>query len=273
MYLNFEICDRIVYILDGDDVKVGIIGIGIIGKIILKSLTLNYDKEEILISNRTIDKILQYEQIATISSNIEIAKECDYIFLCVHPNQIKKVILQTNNYFKKNTVLLSVAAGVKISDISYLVSNEIIRLMPNTPAKIGEGIILYTKNKHEKILIKMLSPCGMLVLFPEELFDQGSVAMGSLPAYVYYLIDIVVNKIKDFGISELDSKKLVSNTIIGATRLYLSGDNKPSELIEQVCSEGGSTFEGLKCLRESNITEIVNASLNACYKKTKELGK
>lgn len=256
--------------------KIGIIGIGSIGKIILDSLLGVVPSHKIYISNRTIEKILEYEkQEVNISCDNKCVSDCEYIFICVKPNQFKGVIDELASAVKKGTTIISVAAGITSDQIKKLFNKEVnvIRIMPNTPSKIGMGTNLIIKNSKSDEVIRLLRKMGDFFYIEEQQMDLGSTTSGSLPAYAFYFIDSIISSAVKRGMDEELAKSLVCKTVIGAGNMFLKSDKDGQTLISDVCCKGGSTIEGIKVLDTNKEQDILDEMFGACLKQTTELGK
>ena len=176
-------------------------------------------------------------------------------------------------------ILVSMAAGLSCEKISQLAGGEypVIRIMPNTPVSVGEGMILICSNSkvtdgENDEFEELLSEAGKTLFLEESLFDAGSAVSGCGPAFVYMFADALA---KGGNFCGLDSEKalfLATQTLLGAAKLALSSEESPDSLREKVCSPGGSTIAGVATLESAAFRGAVMAALEASYKRTKELG-
>lgn len=153
---------------------------------------------------------------------------------------------------------------------------HLIRIMPNLPAAVGEGMMLYatttaTENEIE-VFSKLMAPSGRLLRIDEELIDAGCALSGCGPAFVYKFIDSLAKGGVEAGLTYEDAKTLAAQTVLGAAKHLLNDDREPDELVDAVCSPGGATIEGVKVLDASDFDEVIGNTVRASFKRTKELG-
>ena len=217
------------------------------------------------------------------SSAIEITEKCDLIFLGVKPNFIEATlneILPTLQKRESQPTLVSMAAGVKIEKIESITSKicPVIRIMPNTPVSVGEGMILYdicpvVTEEIENLFLDVLSSAGKLDKLPEALIDAASALSGCGPAFVFMFIEALSDGAVACGLPREKAQAYAIQTLIGASKLLESSDKHPGELKDAVCSPGGSTIEGVRTLEEGAFRATVTDAVIASFEKTKLLGK
>ncbi len=204
---------------------------------------------------------------------------CEAIVLAIKPQQLP-VLAKNLAPMLKNQLVISIAAGVRLKDLSRWLGNypTIIRAMPNTPAQIQAGVTgLYALHKVSKIQIavadQILSAAGStLWLDSEEKLDAITAISGSGPAYVFYLIEALHEAALTLGLSEQEAKQLSIATFKGASLLAGSSAATVATLRAQVTSKGGTTEQGLLSLENSKVKQaIVLATQKAC-ERAKSLG-
>ncbi len=212
-----------------------------------------------------------------------VAGQARYIFLGVKPqilgavlSELKPLLEQRNDRF----VLVSMAAGVTIERISELLGAEypIIRIMPNTPAAIGEGMILYTANaavtaEEEAAFTQLMQAAGTFDRLPEALIDAGSALSGCGPAFVYLFIEALADGAVECGLPRDKALRYAAQTVKGAAQMVLTDGRHPGELKDAVCSPGGSTIVGVHTLEDGAFRGAVMGAVQAAFDRTKELGK
>lgn len=210
----------------------------------------------------------------------EIVNTCDLIFLGVKP-QILPEVAQNIKALLSNRAeqvcLVSMAAGVTCSRLAELFGeHKIIRIMPNTPVSIGEGVILYclgdnSTAEDEKTLCDVLSKAGSLHKLNESLIDAATAVSGCGPAFVYMFIEALAYGGVKCGIPREKAQLLAAETLAGAAKLCIESGKHPGELKDAVCSPGGSTIAGVAALEQGGFRATVIDSIEAAYKRTKEL--
>lgn len=233
---------------------------------------------KLLLSDPDAQKLtaLAEELKCNTADNLEIAQACDYVFLGVKPNMAKKVLEGIKEKLDSSTVLVSMAAGLSIETLKETVGNTpIIRIMPNTPVRVGKGTILYaTENvtdQMKKGFIEGLKSAGELIELPEKLIDAGSAVSGCGPAFVYMFIEALADGGVKCGLSRADAIKLAASTLAGAAEMVLETGEHPEKLKDDVCSPGGSTIAGVHALEKGGFRSNVINCVEAAYKRTKEL--
>ena len=210
----------------------------------------------------------------------EIAANCDFVFLGVKPNIIPFAVAEIKDSLKKDTVIVSMAAGVAISKIEGLFETNppIIRIMPNTPVSVGSGMILWCNNRlvseqRANEFLTAMSHAGRFDKIDEDKIDAASAISGCGPAFVYMFIEALADGGVQCGLPRAAAQKYAEATLIGAATLALESEKHPEELKDAVCSPGGSTIEGVHALEEGAFRATAANAVLASYKKTLELGK
>lgn len=258
--------------------NIGFIGCGNMGSIIAMAVNKSQKECKFFLSdlNHQNANSLSCETGGKVCDNIEIAKSCDFIFLAVKPNIIPLVLKEIAPHLKKDAVVVSMAAGVSSQSIANALNgNAVIRIMPNTPAAVGMGVILYTPNGANndmlELFLELLGNAGSLVNIDETLIDAATAVSGCSPAYAYMFIDAIAKGGAESGVPYKEALKLAALTVKGAAEMVLKSDISPEKLCQNVCSPGGSTIEGVKVLENSGFSDNVNECIQAAYKRTKEL--
>ena len=215
------------------------------------------------------------------ASDREIAAECDFIFLAVKPNTVAAVLSPlAEDIARGGAVLVSMAAGVAIENIEKLVGTgvPVLRIMPNTPAAVGRGMILWTRNcavSEEAVsdFLLMMRGAGTLDELDERLIDAGSALSGCGPAFVYMFIEALADGGVMSGLPRDKAMLYAAETLIGAAEVVKQTGRHPGALKDAVCSPGGSTIEGVKALEDGKMRGTVSGAVVAAYEKTLKLGK
>ncbi len=263
----------------------GFIGAGNMGSALAKAASKAVAPNCIMISNRTAAKAeaLAASLKAKASSNAEIAEKAYFIFLGVKPQMIEELMAEISPILKKRDdpfVLVSMLAGVKAEKIRMLSGGNapVIRIMPNTPCSVGEGVILINTDcgvseADAEEFVSSMQAAGGFVELAEELFDAGCAVSGCGPAFVDIFLDALAKGGEACGLTADQALKLSAFTAAGAAKLLLSSGKSPEELKQAVCSPGGATIEGVKILEGSDFKENVMKAVNAACERSKELGK
>lgn len=261
--------------------KVGFIGAGNMGSALARAAVKSGASVYIYDKDTKKAELLASELSANTASNTAIAAECDYIFLAVKPNIIPIAMREIEGEFKKNknATLVSMAAGISIEQIADPEKNyPIIRIMPNTPAAVGEGLILWCKNTQvsEEALggfLDVMAPAGILEEIEETKIDAASAISGCGPAFAYMFVEALADGGVECGLPRNVAQKLAAQTILGAAKMVLESGKHPGELKDAVCSPGGSTIAGVAALEEGAFRASAASAVKAAYAKTLKLGK
>ena len=264
--------------------KIGFIGCGNMGSAL--AIAAQKGKAgEIYLSNRTPSKAeaLANQIGAVLSTNEEIASSCEYIFLGVKPYMIRDLLVDLSPVLEKRNstfLLISMAAGVKISAMEEAVGKgyPILRMMPNTPTSVGEGMIQYCTNSavsapQEEGFLSILQNAGKLISLEESLMDAASALSGCGPAFVCLFAEALADGGVKCGLPRAKAMEFAAQTLIGTGRLLLESGKHPGDLKDAVCSPGGSTIAGVTALENHAFRAAVISAVESAYKRNIELGK
>ncbi len=176
-------------------------------------------------------------------------------------------------------VLCSMAAGLPSPAFRRWRASDypVIRIMPNTPASVGEGMIQYCSTnvtaEEEEAFLKLMAPAGRLDAVPEDLIDAASCVSGCGPAWVYQFIEALADGGVACGLPRAKAQEYAAQMVLGSAKLVLESGKHPGALKDAVCSPGGSTIQGVRVLEEHGLRGAVMDAVLAAYDKTKEMGK
>ncbi len=241
------------------------------------------DKIAVADFDKTKTESISEKTNADILTNTEIARTCRYIFLGVKPQILPSLITEIKPVLKERTdrfTLVSMAAGVSIETITSLLGDEypIIRIMPNTPASVGKGLILHTHNTlvtedEVNTFVNALSEAGDADGISEKLIDAASAVSGCGPAFVYMFIEALADGAVKCGLPRDKATRYAAQTVLGSAQTVLSSGKHPGELKDAVCSPAGSTIEGVEALEDSAFRAAAMKAVVKAFERTKELGK
>ncbi|MGB9601325.1 MAG: pyrroline-5-carboxylate reductase [Limisphaerales bacterium] len=216
----------------------------------------------------------------TTDSNIEVLTLAKIIVLAVKPQNVKEVLNQISPFFEVNHLLISIAAGIKISTIQQILPQRarIIRVMPNTPALVGCGacgfsVGEYATREDAKLAGELLSSVGIAIELKEELLDAVTGLSGSGPAYVYLVIEALSDGGVAAGLPRDVATQLAAATVMGAARMALETKLHPGQLKDMVTSPGGTTIEGIYELEKAAVRAAFISAVRAATEKSRMLGK
>lgn len=207
-------------------------------------------------------------------------KKADIVILSVEPQQLGDVLADISGSFKADTLFISIAAGKKIEMIKGQLGDiKLIRVMPNTPARIGEGLagIYAPENAQGRIeeVVKIFSSVGKAIaLEKEEMIDIITAVSGSGPAYFFLLMENMIKAAIELGFTEERAMDVVLQTAKGAALLAefaKESGQTPTQLREKIVSRGGTTEAALKVFAEGNFSGLVNSAIKRAHARSKEL--
>lgn len=267
--------------------RIGFIGCGNMGSALAKAAVKSelMTPAQISLANRTIakaEKLAEELGGAYVAANSDIAKYCHYIFLGVKPQMMREVLAELAPILKKREdrfVLVSMAAGLTMETIQEMAGGAypVIRLMPNTPAAVGSGMILYSSAKtllEEKVFfLHMMKEAGRFDELPEGLIDAGSAVSGCGPAFAYLFAEALADGGVACGLPRAKATEYAAQMLLGAADMILKTGEHPGVLKDAVCSPAGSTIQGVRALEDGGFRGTVMEAVIAAYEKTKELGR
>ena len=265
--------------------KIGIIGLGNMGGSLARLVAQDKRfRSELLLANRSRFKA---EKIAAEVggqpvSNKEVFAQAEVIFLGIKPAQFADLLAEYQEVLEKreSLLLISIAAGLTLETLGKWAPSHHrwIRIMPNPPVAVGEGVISFALSQQanqadEDLLCELLSSAGLLVKLEEKQLDAATALAGCGPAFVYLFIEALADAGVRVGLSRDISLQLANQTLLGAVKLSQVSGQHPALLKDQVCSPAGSTIAGVASLEENAFRGTVMDAVQAAYKRTQELGK
>ena len=266
------------------DKKVGFIGAGNMASALISGMiSADFKPENIIASSpgrSHLDFLSNKFGVKTTNDNELAFKESEVIIFAVKPNMLKSVLEEYNKSTSSGRALLiSVVAGYKISDIEAILppQQRIIRTMPNTPASIGKGVTAICLNENttsddQKNAEKLFSCVGEVVLIEEKEMDIYTALIGSGPAYVFYLIESLIESSSEMKMDEKTKKNIIAAMITGSSELAMISNNSPEKLRENVTSPGGVTQSAIKEFEKNHMKQTIINAIKEAVNKSKELG-
>ena len=255
--------------------KYGFIGCGNMGGAVARAVCKGAGSGDVLLANRTPAKAqaLADELGCAFGTNEEVAGICDFIFLGVKPQMMADMLDELT------PTLVTMAAGLSMQQIRQMAGSgyPIIRMMPNTPVALGDGMIQYCSDdvEPEKMAewLTAMAPAGRLDAVPESLIDAASAVSGCGPAWAYQFIEALADGGVAAGLPRAKAQEYAAQMLLGSARMVLETGKHPGELKDAVCSPGGSTIQGVRLLEERAFRGAVTDAVLAAFEKTKDLGK
>jgi len=265
--------------------KVAFIGLGNMGTSLAKAVAKEVASTDLLLVNRSPQKVEEFisQYGGTVSHLQQVFEEAAVIFLGVKPYQICPLLEEFQDVLsqRSNLLLVSMGAGLELEQMVSVVKNErvgLIRIMPNTPVAIGQGVISLTRSQavtdQQLAQVKqLLAGAGALYEIEERLMDAATAVAGCGPAFVYQMIEAMADEGVALGLPREQALQMAAQTFQGASQMVLETGEHPARLRDEVCSPGGSTIAGVNRLEQVGLRGNIIAGVEAAYKRTQEMGK
>jgi len=263
--------------------RIGFIGLGAMGGALLKGIIdIGVRPGEIVAADASELRLREAAGrygIETVDGNGDVVRKARVVFLAVKPQDMPAVLQSIDSFVTGEHLLISVAAGISISYIAGSIGKQagIIRVMPNISCLVGEGAIAVSRGRHVsdhdlELVISWLESLGMVRLVPEKLLDAVTGLSGSGPAYIYAMIEALMDGGVLAGLPRELARDLAVQTVNGAARMALSTGEHPAILREMVTSPGGTTAAGLFALESGGFRTAVMQAVKAAALRSGELG-
>ena len=217
--------------------------------------------------------------VFTTTSNTKAAEGGDLVILAVKPQTLPQVMAELKGSVGKGQAILSIVAGARMATImDGLGHSSVIRVMPNTPAQIGQGISLWTcsgqvNSDQREATHSILDTLGEEIYVEDEKYlDMATALSASGPAYVFLFIEALIDGGVHLGLPRELARRLTLQTVLGSTKLVQERGKHPAELRNDVTSPGGTTAEALLVLEEGGFRATVINAVIAAYERSLELG-
>ncbi len=216
---------------------------------------------------------------ATALEPNELVNKADTIILAVKPQQITDVLAVTREAWNDEKLLVSIAAGIKTDTIENLLATPIpvVRVMPNTPCLVSAGVAAFcpgrfARSKDLKLVGEIFRTTGIAVATEEKNMDAVTAVSGSGPAYVFLVVEAMINAAVQVGLDINTARQLVLKTISGSIKMLEETGEHPAILREQVSSPAGTTIAGIKELEANGLRVAFFEAIEKAYNRSIELG-
>ncbi|EJQ14050.1 pyrroline-5-carboxylate reductase [Bacillus cereus] len=265
------------------DKQIGFIGCGNMGMAMIGGM-INENivpSEKIIGSDLNVTNLKNASEkygITITSDNNAVAKNADIIILSIKPDLYLPVINEIKDQIKNDVIIVTIAAGKSImsTEDAFGRKLKIVRVMPNTPALVGEGMSalchneLITETDLEDIL-NIFNSFGQTEIVNEKLMDVVTSVSGSSPAYVYMFIEAMADAAVLNGMPRDQAYKFAAQAVLGSAKMVLETGIHPGALKDMVCSPGGTTIEAVATLEEKGLRTAIISAMNRCTQKSVEL--
>ena len=220
----------------------------------------------------------KYKVNCTTDVGSAISKS-EVVVLSIKPQVLSKVMKDLKGKLGEKQLVLSIVAGARLGTlVKGLGHDQVVRVMPNTPAQVGEGMSVWTatgavSQKQKDTVQEILRAMGKEIYFADEQYiDMATAVSGSGPAYIFLIMEALIDAAVHIGLPREESVKLVIQTVLGSARIAEESGKHLAQLRNMVTSPGGTTAEGLQCLEEGGVRAIIAQAVIAAYEKAGLLG-
>lgn len=267
-----------------ETLKIAFIGGGNMGEAMLSAILSRklYQPKDVTVSDISRERRQFLEQrygVTVTSDNSQAVDKADVIILAIKPQNLANVIADLSGKLNPSQLVLSIMAGVKLDTIRQgLKHNVIVRAMPNTPARISQGMTVWTAftevNDEQKTqAAAILGAIGQEIYVDDEQFiDMATAISGSGPAYFFLFIEELVNAAINIGLPRETAEELALQTMIGSGNLIRESGKSPSELREMVTSRGGTTAAAIDELAKGEFGRLIIQAVRAAHRRAQEMG-
>ena len=264
-------------------IRLGVIGAGNMGEAILRGYLTSYASgEKTTVYDPDAEKCAALERdlgVGVASSLQDLIENSDLLLIAVKPNVCAHLFAEQFDHFV-NKAVVSIAAGWGGERLRNALpaTARVLRVMPNTPAMIGEGMIVFesgdTLTGEERAFAETLfGSVGDVITVEPKLMDAVTAVSGSGPAYVYLFIEALADGGVKAGLPRNIALKLAAQTVKGSAMMVSETGVHPGELKDRVCSPGGTTIEAVAVLEQKGLRGAVIAAVDACREKSEKMSK
>ncbi len=264
------------------ETTIGMIGLGHMGRAILERVLRQalVPSSQVYLSDLDLAKTkpLQDTYGCLVASNQEVAQAADVLILAIKPQQYEEVIDEIKDVVKPEVIIIDIAASVSLQDVHDYFGRDIktARVMPNTPALIGEGMsgIAFDEFMEEadrQKVIRIFASVGQVGVVKESQIDAVASVSGASPAYVYLFIEALADGDVMLGLSREEAYRFASQAVVGAAKMVQQTGEHPAKLKDAVCSPGGTTIEAIAKLEEKGFRSAIIEAMRANDQKAKKM--
>lgn len=265
------------------DRAIAVIGAGNMGTSLLRGiLNAKLAPHDKIIASGThsakLEKLGSKWKINHTLDNVHAAQFADILILCVKPYTIGKVLDEIKQTLREEQLLISIAAGVTIDAIQHRIgkNNPIVRAMPNIASTVDEGATAvsfgrFVNEEHQRIAISIFEAVGEVVVVDEHQLDAVTGLSGSGPAYIYMVIEALIDGGVKMGLPRDVATKLAIQTVLGSAKLVKESNLHPAILRDQVTTPGGTAINAVHELESHGLRSMLINAVATATKRSKEL--
>ncbi|WP_052466131.1 pyrroline-5-carboxylate reductase [Mobilicoccus massiliensis] len=264
------------------DGRIVFLGAGVMGGAVLSGLLeAGLPPEHVTVTDPSEEARARWSErgVEATADNETAVEGADIVVVALKPYLVAEVLDEVAGSLGRDTVVVSLAAGVTLATLQEHAGAQlpVVRVMPNTPALVGEGMFVVSPGAHctdEQVATvdRLLQACGHTEVVAESMQDAATGLSGSGPAYVFYVADALIEAGVLEGLSRPVATRLAEQTLLGAATMLRDGDTPAAILREQVTSPGGSTAAALRALDRGAVRYHLIEAVGAATRRSAELG-
>jgi pyrroline-5-carboxylate reductase len=265
----------------GDGRTLAILGAGVMGETVLSGLLrAGWSPKQIVATDRRPERQVELAERygITMLDNVEAAGQADTVLVVVKPQDMTDLLAEIAPVLTPDSLLVSLAAGVDTATIEAQLpaGTAVVRVMPNTPAQVDEGMAAISPGSHSTPadlahVTEILSATGRVLTLPERYQDAVTAISGSGPAYLFFVVEAMIEAGVHLGLPRDTATELVVQTMLGSAKLLRETGEHPTVLRERVTSPGGTTAAAVRQLEDHKVRAAFMGAIEAARDRSREL--
>jgi pyrroline-5-carboxylate reductase len=261
--------------------QVAIIGAGVMGETLLSGLVRAGRRvDDLLVGEKRRERAAELTERygVTVVGNVEAARKADTLALVVKPQDMGELLDEIAGVVRPGQLVVSLAAGITTGFIESRLPEgvAVVRVMPNTPALVDEGMAAISRGSHcdEKHLLEaeeLMSSTGRVLRVPEKQQDAVTAISGSGPAYLFFVVEAMIEAGVHLGLPRATASELVVQTVVGSAKLLRETGEHPVVLRERVTSPGGTTAAAIRELEDHKVRAAFLTAMEAAAARSAQL--
>lgn len=260
---------------------IALLGAGVMGSTLVAALVRSgHDPQDLLVADRCADRAAQVatEHGAGTGPPEETVARADVVLLAVKPQDMAALVEQVRDEIRPGTLVVSIAAGITTDFLEHHLpaGTSVVRAMPNTPALVDQGMTGISPGRHctpaqldqARILLQSV---GRVIVLDESHQDAVTAISGSGPAYIFYVVEAMIEAGVLLGLPRDTTTELVVQTLYGAATMIRETGTHPTVLREQVSSSGGTSVAALRALEDHKVRAAFLTAIEAAARRSHEL--
>ncbi len=258
-----------------------ILGAGVMGETVLSGLLrAGWSPADVVLTDRRPERAVELTQTygVTVTDNLAAVAGADTVIMVVKPQDMVELLTEIAPAVTPGTLVVSLAAGVPIELIEGRLpaGTPVVRVMPNTPAQVDEGMAAISPGAHAGAehldrVTAILSATGRVLTVPERYQDAVTAISGSGPAYLFFVVEAMIEAGVHLGLPRDTSTELVVQTMLGSAKLLRETGEHPTVLRERVTSPGGTTAAAVRVLEDHKVRAAFLGAMEAARDRSRDL--